>query len=146
MTRRGYTYQLFVLPTVPEKLKWDGLPIGLEGAVNSYNADQVQSSPDRVNTRPFQTPAFPRISRLYCNQPNTYTSPSPPSQAPSPRKSGHAITSWPIFPATSPSSRSTNGINPSPRSCMSCARSSRLGRSHACARRDAFRGMRLMKL
>jgi hypothetical protein len=38
---KGYAYHLFVLPSDPEKEKWDGLPIGVEGAIKSYNADQV---------------------------------------------------------------------------------------------------------
>src|SRR5437773_7404557 len=38
---KGYSYHLFVLPSDPEKEKWDGLPIGVEGAIKSYHADQV---------------------------------------------------------------------------------------------------------
>jgi intermediate cleaving peptidase 55 len=38
---KGYSYHLFVLPSDPEKEKWDGLPIGIEGAMKSYKADQV---------------------------------------------------------------------------------------------------------
>ena len=40
---KGYSYHLFVLPGDPEKEKWDGLPIGIEGAIKSYHADQVFS-------------------------------------------------------------------------------------------------------
>jgi hypothetical protein len=43
-TQKGYTYHLFVLASDPEKDKWDGVPIGLDGAVKSYNADQVYPS------------------------------------------------------------------------------------------------------
>ena len=39
--QKGYTYHLFVLPSDPEKEKWDGLPIGVEGAINYYHADEV---------------------------------------------------------------------------------------------------------
>lgn len=44
-TQKGYTYHLFVLPSDPEKEKWDGVPIGLEGAIKSYHADQVSLFP-----------------------------------------------------------------------------------------------------
>lgn len=40
-SQKGYTYHLFVLPNDPEKAKWDGLPIGTEGAIKSYQADEV---------------------------------------------------------------------------------------------------------
>ena len=43
--QKGYTYHLFVLPGDPEKEKWDGLPIGLEGAINFYRADEVCPCP-----------------------------------------------------------------------------------------------------
>lgn len=42
--KRGYTYHLFVLPSDPDKVKWDGLPIGVEGAIKSYHADQATSN------------------------------------------------------------------------------------------------------
>jgi hypothetical protein len=40
---KGYSYHLFVVLGDPEKEKWDGLPIGIEGAIKSYHADQVFS-------------------------------------------------------------------------------------------------------
>jgi intermediate cleaving peptidase 55 len=43
-SQRGYTYHLFVLPSDPDKAKWDGLPIGVEGAMKSYHADQATSN------------------------------------------------------------------------------------------------------
>ena len=39
--QKGNSYHLFVLPSDPEKEKWDGLPIGLEGAIKFYRADEV---------------------------------------------------------------------------------------------------------
>jgi hypothetical protein len=44
-TQKGYTYHLFVLPSDPEKEKWDGLPIGIEGAIKFYHADEVYPRP-----------------------------------------------------------------------------------------------------
>jgi len=41
---KGYNYHLFVLPVDPEKEKWDGLPIGIEGAMTSYHADSATSN------------------------------------------------------------------------------------------------------
>jgi len=39
--KNGYSYHLFVHTPDPEKERFDGIPIGVSGAVQSYNADDV---------------------------------------------------------------------------------------------------------
>jgi len=88
-TQKGYTYHLFVLPSDPEKEKWEGLPIGLEGAIKFYHADEVCPCPKSklTNFRPPPIHEFPLTSLRSSPTPKTYTSPSPQCQAPSPTKS-----------------------------------------------------------
>jgi len=39
-TPKGYAYHLFVLPTIPDQVKWVGETIGPDGAITHYNADE----------------------------------------------------------------------------------------------------------
>src|SRR5579859_813657 len=64
---KGYTYHLFVLPSDPEKTKWDGPPIGAEGAIKSYLADEVSAFKCRRLTK--GDSKYPHLNRI--------TSPAP---------------------------------------------------------------------
>jgi hypothetical protein len=76
-SKRGYTYHLFVLPNDPEKAKWDGLPIGAEGAIKSYLADEVSILFPNTDIRRSQIRVSPQNYRPSFSAQTTSTSPSP---------------------------------------------------------------------